>query len=87
MWPFSKKKTKKVTKEQKSKNIREEALANMRKARQEIGEETLDKVAEAIQKMEEKKKSEIVEKTRKQIDNMDKQEVASHVRSVLNDKD
>ncbi len=89
MWPFSKKKTKKsqkVSKEEKSRIVREEAMANMRKAREQIGEETLDKVAKAIQDMERKKKMEIVERTRRQIDKMDKAEVAGHLKSILRDE-
>ncbi len=89
MWPFSKNKTKKkqkVSSEEKSRAIREEAMANMRKAREQIGEETLDKVAKAIQEMERKKKMEIVERTRRQIDTMDKAELANHLKSILRDE-
>ncbi len=89
MWPFSKNKTKKkqkISSEEKSREIREEAMANMRKAREQIGEETLDKVAKAIQEMERKKKMEIVERTRRQIDTMDKAEVANHLKSILRDE-
>ena len=63
--------------------IREQALQNMRNAKTEIGEETMDKIREI---MAAKEKS-IVEQMRRKIDAMDKDKVASAIRDMARDEE
>ena len=68
-----------------------QAHANARKARAEIGEETIQKVAEAF--VEEQKKKEHaarlarIEKALRDIKSADKNRVADHLRSMIDDKE
>jgi hypothetical protein len=63
--------------------LREQAMENARKARAEIGEETLQKIAAAL---EEKNRS-AGKKARDEIRNMDKDRVAQHLKDLLADRD
>ncbi len=63
--------------------LREQAMENARKARAEIGEETLQKIAAAL---EEKNRS-AGKKARDEIRQMDKDRVAQHLKDLLADRD
>lgn len=65
-----------------SQRLREEALANARKARAEIGEEALDKIAAMMTK---KQQSE-VEKAKRQIAEKDADRVAEEILLMLDEK-
>lgn len=65
-----------------SQRLREEALANARKARAEIGEEALDKIAAMMTK---KQQSEI-EKAKRQIAEKDADRVAEEILLMLDEK-
>lgn len=89
MWPFSKKKkniVKNLSPEEKSRALREEAMANARAARERLGEETLDEVAKAIQRMEERKRNDVSTKAKHLIDKEGGERAASHIRGLM-DKD
>ena len=66
-----------------SAKLREEAMKNARKARETIGDETIQKIAQALS---EQNKS-AGKKAQEQIREMDKARVAEHLRSLLNDSD
>lgn len=59
-----------------------QAKANAARARESIGEETLDRVAEMLEK---KKKNAAIEKARAQISEMDQDRVADTVRSWIDE--
>ncbi len=59
-----------------------EAMQNARKAREEIGEETLDKIVEALKKREE---SVAMKQAREKIRNMDQDKLADGVRAFLDE--
>jgi hypothetical protein len=67
-----------------------QAQANARKARAEIGEETIQKVAAQFQEEQEKilqkKKQITLDQARDTIRAMDKSQVADHLRSLIDDK-
>lgn len=69
-----------------AKPSREELLAkareNARQARENIGEETLDRIAEAM----EKKRLSETEKAKEQIKTLDKDQVADHIKWMIDDK-
>lgn len=78
---------KKKKKEGPKKPVREEliaqARANAAKARAEIGDETLQKIAENIRKKEQS----ATEQAKAKIRAMDKDKVADHIKSMLEDKE
>tara|TARA_B100000780_G_scaffold278551_1_gene252488 strand:- start:2206 stop:2508 length:303 start_codon:yes stop_codon:yes gene_type:complete len=65
-----------------SQRIREEALANARSARAEIGEETLDKIAAMMTK----KQQSSMEQAKRQIAEKDADRVADEILAMLDDK-
>lgn len=70
----------KPLKEEKTQNIREQAMANMRAARERIGDEEIGKMAATLREESMKVKA---EKARNQILNADKTEVASRLKDML----
>lgn len=70
----------KPLKEEKTKDVREQALANMRAARERIGDEEIGKMAVALREESMKIKA---EKARKEILNTDKAKVASHLKDMM----
>lgn len=67
---------------EKSARIREEAMKNMRAAREQIGEETLDRIAAAMMK----KQQQAIEQAKTQIRKADTNKVADEIRWMLEDK-
>ena len=65
---------------EKSANIREQALANMRAARERIGDEEIEKMATSLRAENMKVKA---EKARQEILKTDKTLVASHLKDML----
>ena len=65
-----------------SQRIREEALANARKAREHIGEETLDRIAAAMTK----KQQSITERAKAQINNCESDRVAAEILAMLDER-
>lgn len=57
------------------------AMENARRAREAIGQETLDRIAEAMRKQQEKKNSPM-EQAKKILQEMDKAELADHLRAL-----
>jgi len=70
----------KPLKEEKTQDIREQALANMRAARERIGDEEIDKMAVVLREESMKIKA---EKARKEILNTDKAVIASHLKDIM----
>ncbi|MBI2234519.1 MAG: hypothetical protein HYU57_05985 [Micavibrio aeruginosavorus] len=68
------------TAEQKSARIRAEAMANARAARERLGDDTIQKIAEALREQSAGKQA------RDKIRDMDKARVAEHLKSLLEDK-
>jgi hypothetical protein len=66
----------------KSQRIREEALANARSARAEIGEETLDKIAALMTK----KQQSAMEQAKRDIAEQDADRVADEILAMLDQK-
>ena len=69
-------------KSDKSQRIREEALANARKARAEIGEEALDKIAALMTK----KQQSLIEQTKRKVAETDADRVAQEILIMMDDK-
>jgi hypothetical protein len=67
---------------EKSARIRDEAMKNMRTAREQIGEETLDRIAAAMLK----KQQSTIEQAKNQIKKTDSNKVADEIRWMLEDK-
>jgi hypothetical protein len=67
---------------EKSARLREEAMKNMRAAREQIGEETLDRIAAAMLK----KQQSAIEQAKNQIKSTDTNKVADELRWMLEDK-
>lgn len=65
---------------QKSARIRAEAMANARAARERLGDDTIQKIAEALREQSAGKQA------RDKIREMDKARVAEHLKSLLEDK-
>ncbi len=63
--------------------IMEQAMSNVRAARAEIGEEALDKIAEAMRK----KESSQMEHARRKIKSLDQERVADNVKAMLYEDD
>lgn len=83
MWLFGKsKKSEEQKSAEKSAALRAEAMANARAARERLGDETIQKIANALG---EQNKS-VGKKAQEQIRAMDKAVVADHLKSLL-DKD
>lgn len=70
----------KPLKEEKTQDIREQALANMRAARERIGDEEIGKMAIALREESMKMKA---EKARQEILNTDKAKIASHLKDIM----
>lgn len=66
----------------KSQRLREEALANARKARAEIGEETLDKIAAIMSK----KQQSLIEQTKRKVAETDAERVAEEILLMIDDQ-
>lgn len=73
----------KPLKEEKTKDVREQALANMRAARARIGDEEIGRMAGALRDESMKIKA---EKARRDILNADKAAVASHLKDVMKEE-
>lgn len=58
-----------------------EAQANMRAAREEIGQETIDKLAEALGKQQDS----IQEKIRREVEQYDEDKVIDHLRMMIDE--
>lgn len=67
----------------KSRDIREEALAQMRAARERIGDEEIQKMAEQLRQQKPKITP---QQARAQIEATDKERIAEHLRNLLKDK-
>ena len=59
----------------------DQAMANTRKAKQELGEENIKRIAKALEEQE----SSIVEQCKRKIASMDEEKVADGVKSMLHD--
>lgn len=70
----------KPLKEEKKQNVREQALANMRAARERIGDEEIGKMADVLREESMKMKA---EKARQEILNTDKAKIAGHLKDIL----
>ncbi|MDB5490657.1 MAG: hypothetical protein JWO78_506 [Micavibrio sp.] len=70
----------KPLKETKTATVREQALANMRAARERIGDEEIGKMAATLREESMKVKA---ERARKEILNADKTLVASHLKDMM----
>lgn len=70
----------KPLKETKTENVREQALANMRAARERIGDEEIGKMAASLREESMRVKA---EKARKQILSADKVEVAYRLKDMM----
>lgn len=66
----------------KGQDIRAQALANARAARERIGEDTIQQIAAQLQKHEAK----LVEQAKRQIKSLDEAHVADHVKALLDEK-
>lgn len=66
----------------KSQRLREEALANARKARAEIGDEALNKIAALMTK----KQQSLVEQTKQKVAETDADRVAQEILLMMDDK-
>jgi CRISPR/Cas system-associated protein Csm6 len=84
MFGFGKKnkKNKKAQKPQSREELIAEAMSNARKAKDEIGEENLQRIAQAMMK----KENSATEQAKKKIKSMDQDKVADHLRIMLDDK-
>jgi len=80
---WGKKKQNKQSPLSKSAALRQQAMANAKKARMEIGEETLDKIAHAMTK----RQKNVTNKARSEIRNADADEVAQELLSMMQEKD
>lgn len=67
---------------EKSQRIRQEALANARKARADIGEEALEKIAAMMTK----KQQSVIEQAKRQIAEKDADRVAEEILLMLDEK-
>ena len=67
----------------KSQRLREEALANARKARETLGEETIQRIAAALQQ----KQQSPIERAKAQIASADTDKVIDEILLMLDDKD
>ena len=70
----------KPLKEEKKKDVRQQALENMRAARERIGDEEIGKMAVALREESMKMKA---EKARQEILNTDKAKIASHLKDIM----
>jgi hypothetical protein len=66
----------------KGQDIRAQALANARAARERIGEDTIQQIAAQLKKHEAK----LVEQAKRQIKTLDEAHVADHVKALLDEK-
>lgn len=80
MFGIFKKKPK--SKPQKREDVVAEAMQNARAARAEIGEETLDKIADAIRKKEQSD----LERAKAKIKAMDEDRIADNLKAMLDEK-
>lgn len=80
MFGIFKKKPK--AKPQKREDVVAEAMKNARAARAEIGEETLDKIADAIRKKEQSD----LERAKARIKAMDEDRIADNLKAMLDEK-
>jgi len=84
---WTKKKSKKTsnpeTPEEYQKRIREQALANANAARENLGQETIDKIAAQMTKMQ---KSNMA-KARAQLDEVDPDKMLDELKYMLDDRD
>lgn len=76
-WSKKKKHTNKAA--QKKAELRRDAMANMKAARENIGEETLDRIASAIAK----KQHSAMEQAKDDIHNADAERVAAEILSMI----
>lgn len=63
--------------------IIKQAMSNVRSARESIGEEALDKIAESIRKKESSK----LEQAKEKIKSMDQEKVADNIKAMLYEDD
>ena len=82
MFNFFKKKPKKKTREQ----ISAEAHENARKAREEIGDENIQKMAEALRKIEDMEQGSAGKQARDRIRQMDKGKVADNLKIMMEEE-
>lgn len=66
-----------------SADIRAQAMENVRQARAAIGEETLDKIAQAMRK----KQSSDFERAKAKIKSLDNDRVADNIRAMIDEKE
>lgn len=74
---------KSVSPSDKSEQIRAEAMAKVRAARESIGEETLDRIAAAMTK----KQQSATERAKAQIQSADAERVANEILAMIDEKD
>ena len=73
-------------KESQSQKLRAEALANMKAAREHIGDETVQKLAEIMQKMDQKENAPTAQ-ARKDIEEADAERVAFEILLMMEGRD
>lgn len=65
-----------------SQRLREEALANARKAREHIGEDTLDRIAAAMKKKQESK----IERLKSELQSKDGDHLAAEIMALMDEE-
>lgn len=70
---------------QKSADIRAQALANARAARERVGEETIQKIAAALAQQQERQKISLTEQAKAQIALANSERVVDEIRFLMDD--
>ncbi len=71
---------------QKSADIRAQALANARAARERVGEETIQKIAAALVQQQERQKISLTEQAKAQIARANSERVVDEIRFLMDDR-
>lgn len=86
MFDFFKKKKKKTPQKLSREELIKQAQENARKAREEIGDENLKRMAEALKRMEDPNAHSPGKQAQEKIKKMDKGRVADELKILLDDK-
>jgi hypothetical protein len=84
-WSKKKKPAKVNNPAQKSADIRAQALANARAARERVGEETIQKIAAALLQQQERQKISLTEQAKAQIARANSERVVDEIRLLMDD--
>lgn len=85
MFWSKKKKAAPTIKSSKSADIRAQALANARAARERVGEETIQKIAAALVQQQERQKISLTEQAKAQIARANSERVVDEIRFLMDD--